>query len=233
MAMDVQVHIPKLGAPDLSLTASQLGGHSRPPGYSGRPCDVWELVRLFNGRASLKPQDYVGQIGGCNFVKDLSIRVDLDLEYYVAKELQDNMTKANNAGDKALANFYHWLLNRVKWHAGEHYEQFVMVIMTWEGDIENDLAKTLPTDQKPTSLKELDIMNGVGALVSDWIVELDYRLKRAAYDWEQSDYPQIDAQMRSQKLAPVFIPTKMAFSLPPLPQSPASRRKIAFPPCRP
>lgn len=54
------------------------------------------MVGLVNGKVSLDPQD-VAQIGRCNFVKDLSIRVDFDLVYFVARDLKDNLNNAANA----------------------------------------------------------------------------------------------------------------------------------------
>ncbi|MEN3364024.1 MAG: hypothetical protein V7606_1298 [Burkholderiales bacterium] len=228
--VDVDVHIPKFGAPDFSLTARQLGQNSRPSGHGSASSDVWELVRLVNGKVALDPQD-VAQVGKCNFVKDLSVRVDFGLEYFVAKELQDNITNAAQAGDKGQANFHRSLLLKIKSHAQQHYEQFVDVITTWEGDIKADLLKTLPTDKKPTSLQELQIKQGIGTLVADWMVELEFRLTRRAYDWEKLDYPHIAAQMKADPRASVFMP--MGFSFPPVPTKPAARRKIIFPACRP
>jgi hypothetical protein len=188
------------------------------------------MVGLVNGKVSLDPQD-VAQIGRCFFVKDLSIRVAFGLEYFVARDLQDNIINAVNAGDTFLTKFYRWLLLRVTSHARQHYEQFVKVIMAWEGEIKDDLVKTLPTDQKPTSLQELEIKKRIGALVADWVAELDNRLKRAAFDWEKKDYPLIEWQMTHYPGVSVFMP--MGFSLPPVPQSAASRQKITFPACRP
>jgi hypothetical protein len=228
--VDVEVHIPKFGAPDFSLTARQLGQSSRPSGHAGASSDVWELVRLVNGKVTLDPQD-VDQIGKCYFVKDLSIRVDFGLEYFIAKDLQDNITNAANAGDKGQANFHRSLLLKVKSHAQQHYEQFVEVIMAWEGDIKADLVKTLPTDKKPTSFQELQIKQAIGTLVADWVVELEFRLKRRAFEWEKLDYPHIEAQMKSDPRVSVFMP--MGFSLPPVPKSPGPRGKIIFPTCRP
>jgi hypothetical protein len=228
--VNVEVHTPKFGPPDFSLTARELGQRLRPPGQGGRPSDIWEIVRLVNGKVSLNPQD-VAQISGCNFVKALSICVDFGLEYFVAKDLQDNIENADKLRDKGLGNFFRWLLLRVQSHARQHYEQFITVIMAWEGDIKNDLMKTLPAYQKPTSLQELDIKNGIGALVADWVVELEYRLKHRAFDWEKLDYPHIEAEMKRVPGASIFMP--MGFGLPPIPQRPASRRKITFPPCQP
>jgi hypothetical protein len=224
--VDVEVHIPKFGAPDFSMTAKQLGQSSRPSGR-GASSDVWELVRLVNGMVSLDPQD-VAQVGKCGFVKDLSVRVNFGLEYFVAKDLQDNIS---NAANKGVANFHHSILQKIKSHAQQHYEQFVEVIMAWEGDIKADLVKTLPTDKRPTSLQELQIKQAIGALVADWVVELEFRLKRRAYEWEKLDYPHIVKQMTSDPRVPVFMPTGL--SLPPEPKGPAPRRKFAFPPCRP
>jgi hypothetical protein len=228
--VDVEVHIPKFGAPDFSSTARQLGQSSRPSSRGRVSSDVWELVRLVNGKVSLDPQT-VAQVGKCNFVKDLSVRVDFGLEYFVAKELQDNINSAANAGDKGLANFHRSLLLRIKSHAQQHYDQFVDVITAWEGDIKADLRKTLPTDKRPTSLQELDIKERIGALVADWMVELEFRLTRRAFEWEKLDYPHIEAQMKSDARVSVFMP--MGFGLPPVPKRPAARRKITFPACRP
>jgi hypothetical protein len=228
--VNVEVHTPKFGTPDFSLTARELGQRMQPSGHGSRPSDIWEIVRLVNGKVSLNPQD-VAQIGSCNFVKALSIRVDFGLEYFVARDLQDNIQNAMQSQDKGLSNFFHWLLMRVQSHAKEHYEQFVTVIMAWEGEIKDDLMKKLPTDQTPTSLQALDIKNGIGALVADWVVDLEYRLKRRAYDWENLDYPHIEAEMKRVPGVSVFMP--MGFGLPPKPQPPASRRKVTFPPCRP
>jgi hypothetical protein len=227
MAVDVTVHLPKIGSPNFSHTARQLGQISR---AGSRLTDVWELVRLIDGKVSLDPQE-VAQIDACRFVKDLHIHVRFGLEYFVASDLQNNVTNAKNSGNTALANFHRWLLLRVEGHALEHYKQFIEVIMTWEGDIKNDLAKALPTDQKPTSMQEEDIKKAIGALVSDWIVELEFRLKQAAFDWEHLDYPQIETQMNKYPGASVFMP--MGFSLPNAPKGPASRTKVKFPPCRP
>jgi hypothetical protein len=229
-SVDVEVHIPKLGMPDFSWTARQLGQRSRPgnarPG--DRPSDVWELVRLVEGKVSLDRQR-VEQIHGCNFVKDLFIRIDFGLEYFVARDLQDGINKAEEAGDKALENFYRSLLLRIRSHAHQHYEQFVKVIMAWEGDIKDDLVKTLPTKHKPTSLPELDIKQAIGTLVSDWALQLEFRLKQRAFDWEKEDYPEIEADMRKNLGASTFMP--MGLRLPPKPKSPASPRKVTFPRC--
>jgi hypothetical protein len=227
--VDVSVYIPKFGAPDTSQTAKQLGQGAQPSGRGGGS-DVWELVRLFNGRVTLNPQD-VAQIGKCSFVDKLTIRVDFDLQYCIAKDLEDNITSAANAGDTGLANFHRWLLLRVKSHANQHYEQFVKVIMTWEGEIKADLLNRLPTDKKPTSLPELDIKQGIGTLVADWIAELQFRLQQRAFDWEKLDYPHIEAQMTSDPRVSVFMP--MGFGLPPAPKKPAPRSKVKFPACRP
>jgi hypothetical protein len=108
--VDVEVRIPKLGPPDFSLTATLLGQRSGPPGHGGRP-DVWEMVRLTNGKVSLDPQD-IAQIGRCNFVKNLFIRIDFGLEYFVASDLRDNINNAANAGQTRLADFFHQLLRR-------------------------------------------------------------------------------------------------------------------------
>ena len=75
-SVDVEVDIPKIGEPDLSKTAEALG-------------KVWESV-LLTGKAIVDPYD-VMQIGKCYFVEELLIRVDFALEYFVAKELQDNL----------------------------------------------------------------------------------------------------------------------------------------------
>jgi hypothetical protein len=160
-----------------------------------------------------------------------TLRIDFGLEYFVASDLRDNINNAANAGQTRLADFFHQLLRRVEWHATQHYEQFVKVIMAWEGDIKDDLIKALPTERKPTSLSEIEIKKGIGALVADWVVELDFRMKRESVEWENSDYPKIQAQMQSYPGVSVFMPRP--FSVPPKPQSPAARRKITFPPCRP
>jgi hypothetical protein len=228
MAVDVEVHLPKFGTPDFSFTARELGQRFQRPGHGNPPNDVWEIVHLVNGKVSLDPQN-VAQIGACYYVSDLFIRVDFGLEYFIASDLKAN--KNNATQNRATANFYHWLLLRVQSHAKEHYEQFVKVIMTWEGDIKDDLVKTLPTDQKPTSLQELEIKSGIGGLVADWIVELEYRMKRAAFEWEKLDYPQIEAEMKNYPGNPLWTPT--GFAVPPQPRSPASRRKLIFPSCRP
>ena len=228
--VDVDVHIPKFGAPDFGLTAKQIGQNSRPSGHGGASSDVWELVRLVNGKVSLDPQT-VAQVGKCNFVKDLTVRIDFGLEYFIAKDLQDNIDNAAQAGDKGRANFYRSLLLKIKSHAQQHYDQFVDVITAWEGDIKADLLKTLPTDKKPTSLQELEIKQGIGTLVADWVVELEFRLARRAYEWEKLDYPHIEAQMKGDPRVSVFMP--MGFGIPPAPKSPAARRKVVFPACRP
>jgi hypothetical protein len=102
--VDVEVHIlPKFGAPNFSLTAKQLGARLSPsgrlPGHVGQPSDVWEVVRLVDGRATLDPQE-VAQTDKCNFVKALSIRVDFGLEYFIASELQSNINIAANESEK-------------------------------------------------------------------------------------------------------------------------------------
>lgn len=112
---------------------------------------------------------------------------------------------------KDLATFYRSLLLRVKWHAEQHYEQFVKVIADWEGDIKHDLVKTLPTDQKPTSLQVLEIKQAIGALVAGWVDELGYRMKLEAYKWEMSDYPVIEAQMKRDPRVSVFMPTGFSY----------------------
>jgi hypothetical protein len=230
MAVDVTVDIPKLGSPDVSLTARELGQRSRPSGHGTRASDVWEIVRL-DGKPSLDPQE-VAQIGKCRFVKNLSVNVPFTLEYFVAKDLQDNVDNAvKTQAPKGEQNFHRWLLQRVKGHAAQHYDQYVKVITAWKADIKQDLEKTLPTEKRPTSLQELEIKEQIGALVSDWIAELDFRLKQDAFQWEKTDYPHIEKQMKSTPGATVFMPTGL--SLPPAPQSPASRRKVTFPPCRP
>jgi hypothetical protein len=230
MAVDVKVDIPKLGSPDLSLTAKELGQRSRPSGRGSRPSDVWEVVRLIDGKTSLDPQD-VAKVGKCSFVKDLTVNVQFALEFFVAKELQDNADNAvRTQAPKSEQNFHRWLLQRVKTHAAQHYDQFVKVITAWKDEVRKDLEKSLPTEKKPTSLKEVEIKEQIGVLVSDWIAELDYRLKQEAFQWEKTDYPQIEKQMKSTPGAAVFMPTGL--SLPPTPKSPASRRKVTFPPCR-
>jgi hypothetical protein len=230
MAIDVKVDIPKLGSPDLSLTAKELGQRSRPSGHGSRASDVWEIVRLINGTSALDPQD-VATVGKCSFVKDLSVNVHFDLEFFVAKELQDNVDNATNSqAPTGVQNFHRWLLQRVKTHAAQHYDQFVKVITAWKDEVRKDLEKTLPTEKKPTSLPEADIKKQIGAVVSDWATELAFRLQQEAFQWEKTDYPQIEKEMKSRPGAAVFMPT--GFSLPPTPQSPASRRKVTFPPCR-
>jgi hypothetical protein len=230
--VDVEVHIlPKFGAPDFSLMAKQLGARLSPlgrlPGHVGQPSDVWEVVRLVDGRATLDPQE-VAQIGKCNFVKALSIRIDFGLEYFIASELQTNI---NNAPNLQAKNFHTALLLKVKQHANEHYEQYVREIMAWEWDVKNALMNALPTQQKPTSLSVLDIKTAIGAMASDWLLELEYRLRVAAYNWENSDYPKITAWMTSQPGVSVFMPQGLA--IPPAPQKPASPRQTSFPSCRP
>jgi hypothetical protein len=227
--VDVEVHIlPRFGAPDFSLTAKQLGARLAPlgrvAGHGGQPGEVWEVVRLVNGKVKLDPQD-VAQTGKCNFVNALAIRVDFALEYFIASDLQNNISNAPNIQVK---NFYGLLLLKIKQHANEHYEQYIKEITDWEWDIKNSLMKTLPTQQNPTSQSVLEIKNAIGALVSDWFLQLDYRLKLAAYNWENTDYPRLSDWMKSQP--GVFMPQGLA--IPPAPQKPAPPRPVIFPPCR-
>src|SRR4051794_34954512 len=112
-SVDVEVHLPKwVGTPDVSRTAKEL--------------DAWELVSLTAKKLSLDPQE-VAQNGRCNFVKELHLSVDFSLEYFVAKDFEDNKAKA--AGNKGLTNFYAWLQLELKKHAAEHYAQFSKVIL--------------------------------------------------------------------------------------------------------
>jgi hypothetical protein len=228
--VDVEVHIiPKFGAPNFSLTAKQLGARLAPSGrVAGRgsqPGEVWEVVRLVDGKVALDPQD-VAQKGKCNFVKALGIRVDFKLEYFISSDLQNSIS---NAPDPQTKHFFSLLLLKIQRHANAHYEQYIKEIEDWEGDVQRALMQTLPTEQKPTSLSVLDIKNAIGALVSDWFLDLDFRLKRAANDWENEDYPKITDWMRTQP--GVFMPQGLA--IPPGPAKPSPPRQVPFPPCRP
>jgi|SRR5215510_5726617 len=216
-SVDVEVHITPIFKRDLpndTLTAKQLG--------------LWEKVRLVSRKTDIKRQE-VGQIGDCSFVKDLFVRIDFDLEYFIASDFKTNIIDATNNTNTQQANFWQNLLRKIKWHAEEHYEQFIKVIMDWEGDIKRDLVKTLPTDAKPTSATETKIKEGIGILVSDWLVELEFRLRKTAFDWEQEDYPNIEKQMTD---GGVFLPQGLPRPPDPGKQAP-KRRAVAFPPCKP
>src|SRR5215468_6673682 len=148
-SLDVKVAIPKFGQPDFSKTAKELG-------------DVWESVSLV-GTVSLNPQD-LGQTGSCWFVKDLLVSLDFRLDYFIAKEMDDNIKNAATVEEK---NQHRGLLLRIRWHAHQHYEQFVKEITDWQAEIKADLLKILPTDRRTTSLQESEIKNKIGILVSE------------------------------------------------------------------
>ena len=95
----------------------------------------------------------------------LFIRVNFALEYFIANELQNNIS---NATDPTVKRVHRAILQRIIQQAKHHYEDYVDVITEWEGNIKDDLMKTLPSQTRPTSLSELDIRNRIGMLVSDW-----------------------------------------------------------------
>jgi hypothetical protein len=214
MAVDVEVKITptfKEKLPDDTQTAKQLG--------------VWEMVRLVSRKTDLKRQE-VAQVGGCYFVKDLLVSIDFDLEYFIASDFKTNIIDATNASNKQVANFWRGLLLKIKSHAKEHYDQFETVIADWKVDVKGDLVKTLPTDKKPTSAAEAKIKEGIGILVSDWLAELQFRLRQTAFKWEEDDYPKIEKQMKD---GGVFLPDGLP--RPPKPGKPPKRQTVAFPPC--
>jgi hypothetical protein len=216
MAVNVEVNITptfKEKLPDETSTAKQLG--------------VWEKVRLVSRTPDIKRQE-VAEIGGCRFVKDVLVSVDFDLEYFIASDFNSNIIDATNASNKQLANFWRGLLLKIKSHAKEHYDQFENVITDWKADIKGDLAKTLPAEAKPTSLPEAKIKEGIGILVSDWLVELEFRLRKTAFDWEEKDYPKIEEQM---KKGGAFLPNGLP--RPPKPGKAPKRRTVTFPSCKP
>src|SRR5262245_6657086 len=214
MAVDVEVNITptfKEKIPDETSTAKQLG--------------VWEMVRLVSRKTDIKRQE-VAQVGGCYVVKDFFLSVDFDLQYFIASDFNTNIINATNASNKQLANFWRGLLLKIKSHAKEHYDQFESVITDWKADIKGDLAKTLPTDKKPTSAAEAKIKEGIGILVSDWLDELQFRLRQRAFKWEEDDYPNIEKQMTT---GGVFLPDGLP--RPPKPGKPPKRQTVTFPPC--
>jgi hypothetical protein len=213
MAVDVEVNITptfKEKLPDETFTAKQLG--------------VWEMVRLVSRKPDLKRQE-VAPIGSCYFVKDLFVSIDFDLEYFIASDFNTNIINATNASNKQVANFWRGLLLKIKSHAKEHYDQFESVIAGWKADIKSDLVKTLPTDKKPTSAAEAKIKEGIGILVSDWLDELQFRLRQRAFKWEEDDYPKIEKQMKD---GGVFLPDGLP--RPPKPGKPPKRQTVTFPP---
>ena len=123
--VDVEVHIvPKFGLPDFSLTGTQIGRRLRSAGFRGRPGDVWEVVRLVNGKTTL-PRSDVGQKGRCRFVQALFIRVNFALEYFIASELQNNISDAT---DPTVKRVHRAILQRIIQQAKHHYEDYVDVI---------------------------------------------------------------------------------------------------------
>ena len=216
MAVDVEVNITptfKEKLPDDTSTAKQLG--------------VWEMVRLVSPKTDLKKQEVAQTTGGCYFVKDLLVSVDFNLDYFIASDFNAYIIAATNDSNKQLANFWRNLLRKIKSHAKEHYDQFENVITDWKKDIKADLVKTLPIEAKPTSAPEAKIKEGIGILVTDWLAELEFRLRQTAFDWEEKDYPNIEKQMTD---GGVFLPNGLP--RPPKPKKPAKRQPVAFPPCK-
>jgi hypothetical protein len=142
----VSVNVPsKLGDPT-SKSKSKIGGQAH-----GVTVDTWEQVSL-SGKPAFAKQD-VSKNGQCYFVKDLSIRVDFALEYFIAEELQNFIDDAVN--DRPRRRFWEALLRRIKRHAESHYKQYVEVIEAWRKDILSDLSNKLPTEKRPTSSSQI------------------------------------------------------------------------------
>jgi hypothetical protein len=54
----------------------------------------------------------------------------------------------------------------------QHYQQDGEVIIAWGVELQTMLRSTLPVENRPTSLQEPEILNRIGILVADWVVEL-------------------------------------------------------------
>jgi hypothetical protein len=215
-AISVNLSVPKLGSPDYSLTSTQLKAWEVvkfTPGLGGTPIDPWE----------------VAPIGGCNYVKACGINVTVGVQYFVAKEINDNIV---GAVDKQQSNAYRNLRLRIEHHARAHYDRVVKtVIPAWHKEIQKDLETSAPTDRKPTSLSDAEIQKQIVALVSHWIVELGFRIEKDVNDWEKQDYPELTKFLRKLIGLDWFLPN--GFPVPEFRKSAPPRPKIAFPACVP
>jgi hypothetical protein len=208
--LSVTVSIDKLGPPDYSSTAKTL--------------DAFELVQFQVGQGGSRIAPTFEQVGECTYVKDCAIDVPIAVTYQVASDLKDNIDNAQSLREK---NAHRQILSRIESHARLHYNRVVTnVIPAWTSDVTKDLDKALPTDQAPTSLAEKEIMDRVRPLVDYWIAELVDRARQDVYQWEVSDYPEIEK----------FISRLGGFAVLAVPRAPrrkaGSRPETVFPACQ-
>jgi hypothetical protein len=213
-AISVKVSVPELGNPDFRRTAKEL--------------NAWELVKI-TAKAGDKINLEIGQNGGCNHVNTCGVNVTIGVEFSVAKDINDAIA---GAVEKQVSNAWRQLRLRIVHHAREHFNRVVKdVIPAWQKNIQKDLESSLPTQQKPTSLAELEIHKQVGALVAYWIVELGFRMEKDINDWERQDYPELTRFVHKLAGLEWFLPD--GFPVPEFRKSAQPRPKIAFPACVP
>jgi hypothetical protein len=196
---------------------------------TAKKLDAWEMVVINTEKPPINPET-LAQIGKCSFVKDLTVCVKCGVGYYIASDLFDFIDQFKNAPHSMEGSFFKQLLSRIKSHAAQHYQQDSEVIIAWGVELQTMLRSTLPVENRPTSLQEPEILNRIGILVADWVVELEYRLERRAYYWDKSDYPKIQDWMKKFPGPPLAT---SGFPTPLEPRNRAPPQKMTFPHCKP
>jgi uncharacterized protein DUF4157 len=184
--------MPKVPSPDYSVGMDAL--------------DAWEIAILIP-----KPA-FTSQIESVNphkddysFLKELSVDINPNLEYFIAKELHELATKGGtlkpikgmtipeDATPEFIKHCFTRLVGIINTHASEHFHRYGLVIDTFQNEF-TKAVQNLPSSKDPFSITKKELEDYLTDFMLYQMSLLSYKLWDDACKWEREDYPKLMKQ---------------------------------------